>query len=559
MQEIPFSVSRILEYGATVHRNSTVTTYFGKTADTATFATIASRASALANTLSQDFDIHVGDTVATFLSNCNEHLETMLGAMAMGAVFHPINRLLTFDQITFIINHAEDRVVVCDPKYAEALVEHLPDCPTVEALIVIGPDLSDANLLRSRLDALGMSHVRVANYEAALDGKSTAYDWPALDETAPAAICYSTGTTGDPKGVVYSHRSLWLHSLQLRTADNLGVRNGESFLCCVPIYHVLSWGVPLAAFMCGAPLVFTGRTASAEHLAYVIESAMPRKAHGAPIVWINLLQYYAVNAPKRMSLQEIYSGGSPVPPALIEVWEEQYGVDMTHLWGMTETGPVGTVAHPPAGVSGEARARYRESQGRFSIGVEYRLVDDAGNVIEAHDRTAGELQVRGNTVTGAYYNKARPERFTHDGWFATGDIATVTMDGFLTIHDRKNDLIRSGGEWIYSVALENYLMEVDWVVEAAVIGIEDAKWGQRPLAVIHAELHHDEKLTGFSERALAEILADHVARRVPQWMVPEYFTFTNTVQKTSVGKYDKKALRKAFAEGQFEVTQLRTS
>ncbi|HIW96742.1 MAG TPA: long-chain fatty-acid--CoA ligase [Candidatus Corynebacterium gallistercoris] len=579
MQVIPLSVARILKYGAVAHRNTVVSTYFGDEADETTFGEIAIRAAAFANTLVEEFGIGIGDRVATFLSNCTEHLEALLSIASMGAVFNPINRFLMDDQITHIINHAEPRVIVVDPAYAERLVPLLDDCPSVAGLIVIGPKTAKVQAVEELTHDL-TRHVRVLGYEASMDGRSCDYDWPILPETDPAAICYSTGTEGAPKGVVYSHRALWLHSLNLRTADSFGIRNGTPFLCCVPIYHVLSWGVPLAAFMSGAPMVFTGRTASPEHLAHVIASAMPRQAHGSPAVWTSLMVHYGEHPPKKMSLQEIYSGGSPVSPALIAAWEEQFGVDMIHCWGMTETGPVGTVAHPPAGVAGAARARYRDSQGRFQVGMEYRIVDDDGTVLEANDRNAGELHLRGNTVTGSYYHSPTQDgvfssgdgdaadahadaavfrgepvedaasRFTPDGWLRTGDIATVNEDGYLTVHDRKADVIRSGGEWIYSAALENYLMEPQAVVEAAVIGIPDDKWGQRPLAVV--QMH-----PGVPKDAdTAQLMADMLAKKAPGWMVPEYWTFVDHIDKTSVDKFDKKDLREHFRRGDFDVFRL---
>ncbi|OFT90768.1 AMP-binding protein [Corynebacterium sp. HMSC28B08] len=634
MQEIPLLISRIVEYGRSAHRNVAISTYFNAEPEVTTFGELGNRAAALAHALSDVFDVKVGDRVATLMSNCAEHLETMLATMSMGAIFHPLNRYLMGAQIQHIIAHAQDKVIVCDPTYAELLIPLLDTCPTVEGVIVLDAAGIDSDAARPLADvsALAREHVTrpmtILGYEAVLDGRPSDYDWPIFDETTAAAVCYSTGTEGQPKAVVYSHRSLWLHSMSLQSTDSFSVRNGTTFLCCVPIYHVLSWGVPLTAFMVGAPMVFVGRTATPAHLAHVIADAMPRQAHGAPTVWTGLMVHYNTHPPEKMSLQEIYAGGSQVSPAIIASWEERFGVDVIHAWGMTETGPVGSVAHPPAGVAGEARQRYRDSQGRFPVGIEYRIVDDNGQVLPNHDRNAGELQVRGNTVTGSYYNPdnsadgghaegehaggkhaegtqpeakhaegtqpetthtegaqpetthtegtqpegARPEaahaggkhapsmmstseaptdeRFTADGWLRTGDIGTVNKDGYLTIHDRKNDLIRSGGEWIYSAALENYLMEATEVIEAAVIGIPDERWGQRPLAVVNLT---PETPQG---RETAESLAEFISRQVPGWMVPENWTFVDSIFKTSVDKFDKKDLREAYRRGSFDVITL---
>ena len=581
MQEIPLLVSRILEYGRTVHHNVSVATYFGSQPEVTTFGEIGNRCAALAHALHDVFDIQPGDRVATFMSNCAEHLETMLATMSMGAIFHPLNRYLMGSQIEHIIAHAQDKVIVCDPTYAEQLIPLLADCPTVQGVLVLDAAGIDSDAVRPVADvaALAEEHVdrdlRIVGYEASLDGKPSHYEWPIMAETTAAAVCYSTGTEGHPKAVVYSHRSLWLHSMSLQSTDSFAIRNGTTFLACVPIYHVLSWGVPLTAFMVGAPLVFVGRTATPAHLAHVIATAMPRQAHGAPTIWTALMVHYQSHPPEKMSLQEIYAGGSQVPPAIIASWEERFGVDVIHAWGMTETGPVGSVAHPPAGVAGEARQRYRDSQGRFPIGIEYRIVDDSGKVLPNHDRNAGELQVRGNTVTASYFEpegiatadlgeqdsstaddragediEASAKRFTDDGWLKTGDIGTINKDGYLTIHDRKKDLIRSGGEWIYSAALENYLMEAEEVIEAAVIGIPDERWGQRPLAVVN--LTHTTPQTAETAAGLAEF----VSRQVPQWMVPENWTFVDSIFKTSVDKFDKKDLRKAYRSGSFNVITL---
>ncbi|WP_287863962.1 long-chain fatty-acid--CoA ligase [Corynebacterium sp.] len=545
MQEIPLSVARILEYGASVHRNTTVTTYFDETAEQTSFLHIGIRAGAMANMFTDEFGIGRGDRVGTVLPNCTEHLEVMLAVASMGAVFNPINRHLMGKQITHIINKAAPKVLIIDATCGEQIIPLLADCPCVEAVLVIGAAQEHTDAVQKLVDE-HLEKLRVFNLETCLDGRSADFDWPDLEETAPAAICFSTGTEGPPKGVVYSHRALWLHSMQLRAADSFSIRNGTSFLCCVPIYHVLSWGVPLAAFMAGAPIVFTGHSAEPEHLAHVIADAMPRQAHGSPAVWTGLLVHYAKQHPKKMSLQEIYVGGSQVSPAMIDAWEERFGVDIIHAWGMTETGPVGTVAHPPAGVAGAARAKYRESQGRFHAGMRYRIVDDNDNVLDTNDRNEGELQVRGNTVTGSYFDDDA-SRFTPDGWLRTGDIATVNKDGYLTIHDRKSDIIRSGGEWIYSAALENYLLEPAAVIEAAVIGIPSEKWGQRPLAVVVVA----EGTPWTAETA--QKLADELRERVPGWMVPENWTFVDHIDKTSVDKFDKKDLRQHFREGKFEI------
>lgn len=561
MQEVPFSVARILEYGSTAHGSTKCTTWRSDEAEQTTFADIAARAGAFANALHTDLGIDGDQRVATLMYNCAEHLEVMFAVAAKGAVFTPLNVQLMEDQIAYIVNHAQAKVIVADPRLAAKLGRILGRCPQVETVAFIGTD--PIAELKGELPA----PVAVYSYEMLLDGKSTVFSWPDLPETTAAALVYSTATTGAPKGVAYSHRSLWLEAMSLRATDSLAVTHGESFLCCIPIYHVLSWGVPLAAFLAGTPLVLPDSDVSAPTLAKLIASTHPRVAHGVPTLWIQLMVHYLHHPPERMSLQEIYVGGSPAPPALIKVWEEQYGVDVVHVWGMTETSTVGTVARPPSGAAGEARWAYRVSQGRFAPWLEYRVVND-GRVMAANDLTQGEIQVRGNLVAKEYYHSPTQEagqlasefrgesitdereHFTGDGWLRTGDVGTVTHDGFMTLYDRARDVIRSGGEWIYSAQVENLIMESDMVVECAVIGIPDKKWGERPLAVT-------KLLEGVEPTAeTAAELRDSLADVLPRWMAPEYWTFVQSIDKTSVGKFDKKDLRKHLAREEYDIIVL---
>ncbi|MCK7678196.1 long-chain fatty-acid--CoA ligase [Corynebacterium sp. CCM 9186] len=562
MHDIPMSLTRILRYGSTVHGSSTVTSWDDGEPTALTFSEIGSRAAALANALRDELDIDSDQRIGTFMYNCAEHLETLFAVSCMGAVFNPLNKQLMDDQIAHIINHADDRVIIADPRLLPELGRVLEHCPRVTDVVVTG--LRDIDSLSPHLPG----HIRIHSYESLIDGRSTVYDWPVLDEHTAAAICYSTGTTGAPKGVVYSHRSIYLHSMSLRTTDSFAVSHGVPFLCCVPIYHVLSWGVPISAFMSGAPMILPGPDLSAPSLAKIIATTHPRAASGVPTLWISLMVHYLSNPPERMSLQEIFAGGSPVPPVLIKMWEERYGVDVIHIWGMTETSPIGTVARPPMGASGQTRWTYRISQGRFPASIEYRVVNE-GREVTGTDRNQGEIQVRGNWVTASYYHSPEEDqgglarnfrgsevgdaadKFTDDGWLRTGDVGSVTRDGFLTVEDRARDVIRSGGEWIYSVQLENMVMEAEEVVEAAVIGYPDDKWGERPLAV--TVLHEGVA----PDRGTAERLRDNLREKLPAWMLPEYWTFVDQIDRTSVDKFDKKDLRKHLADGDFEVIRLK--
>ncbi|MBP3089004.1 long-chain fatty-acid--CoA ligase [Corynebacterium sp. sy017] len=562
MQDLPLNLSRILTHGSTLLGETKVTTWENDTTHETTFAHIGARAAALAHALRDELGIDADQRVGTLMYNCAEHLETLFAVACMGAVFNPLNKQLMNDQIRHIINHAQDQVIIADQRMAKQLGTILAQgCPTVKYVVFIGSNDISAAVAHIPENIICYS------YEALLDGRSTDYKWPVLDENTAAALCYSTGSSGAPKGVAYSHRSLYLQSLSLRTTDSMAITHGQSFLCCVPIYHVLSWGVPIAAFMSGTPLVFPSVNVSPASLAKVIAATHPRSAHGVPTIWIQLMVHYMHNPPERMSLQEIFAGGSAVPPMLITLWEEHYGVDVVHVWGMTETSTAITVARPPSGVSGQTRLTYRESQGRFPASIEYRVVND-GEIVSSTDRHQGEIQVRGNWVTGSYYHSPTtdadgiaalfrnepvddgPEQFTLDGWLRTGDVGSVTSDGFLTIHDRARDVIRSGGEWIYSTLLENEIMAAPEVVECAVIGHPDEKWMERPLAVTVLAKGID------ANAETAALLRDKMRNAFPAWMLPEYWTFVDSIDKTSVGKFDKIDLRKHLNDGDFQVIAL---
>ncbi|KOG89142.1 long-chain fatty acid--CoA ligase, partial [Streptomyces varsoviensis] len=447
----------------------------------------------------------------------------------------------------------------------------LPRLPAVRHVVVSGP--GDRSVLDTALDSVreesesapdsvrggvrgaapGRAAVTVHEYEELIAGRPTSYDWPELDERAAAAMCYTSGTTGDPKGVVYSHRSMYLHCMQVNSAEAFGLSPGAVCLPVVPMFHVNAWGLPHAAFMAGASILMPDRYLQPAPLAEMIEAERPTFTAGVPTIWQGLLAELDARPRDVSSLKTVVSGGSACPPSLMRAFEERHGLTVVQAWGMTETSPLGSVAFPPHGVSAEDAWPYRVTAGRLPAPVEARLAGPGGEILPWDGESAGELEVRGPWIAGAYYGGAagepiRPDdKFSPDGWLRTGDVGTITPDGYLTLTDRAKDVIKSGGEWISSVELENRIMAHPAIAEAAVVAVPDEKWGERPLATVV-----------FKEGATAEFaeLRDFLADSVARWQLPERWARVDTVPKTSVGKFDKKVLRRQHAAGELEVTEL---
>jgi fatty-acyl-CoA synthase len=546
MQDVPLTVTRILNHGIRVHGTSQIITWTGEGApQRRSFAEAGARAAQLAHALHDDLGIRGDDRVATLMWNNAEHVEAYFAAPAMGAVLHTLNLRLPAEQLTWIVNHAADRVIIVNGSLLPLLAPLLSGMPTVEHIVVTGP--GD----RSLLDGAG---AQVHEYEELIAGKPTTYDWPELDELQAAAMCYTSGTTGDPKGVVYSHRSIYLHSMQVNMTQSMGLTDADTSLVVVPQFHVNAWGLPHATFMTGVNMLMPDRFLQPAPLAEMIESVRPTHAAAVPTIWQGLLAELTAKPRDVSTLTQVTIGGSACPPSLMRAFDE-LGMRVCHAWGMTETSPLGTVARPPAGVEpgSDEEYAYRLTQGRFPAGVEARLTGPGGEQLPWDGESAGELEVRGPWIAGAYYNgpegePLRPaDKFSADGWLKTGDVGTISPDGFLTLTDRAKDVIKSGGEWISSVDLENALMSHPDVAEAAVVAVPDEKWGERPLATVVLK-----------EGATAdfETLRAFLAEKVAKWQLPERWTIVPTVPKTSVGKFDKKVLRKQYAEGDLDVTQL---
>ncbi|MEU3711915.1 long-chain fatty acid--CoA ligase [Streptomyces catenulae] len=542
MQDVPLTVSRILEHGSTVHGSSQVITWTGGEPHRRSFAEVGARAAQLAHAL-RGLGVEREDRIATLLWNNAEHLEAYLAVPSMGAVLHTLNLRLAPEQLTWIAHHAEDRVLLVNGSLLPLLAPLLPHLPLLEHLVVTGP--GDRGVLDG-------ARPTVHDYEELLAGQPERYDWPELDEREAAILCYTSGTTGDPKGVLYSHRSLYLHCLQVNTAESFALGAGDLALPVVPMFHVNAWGLPHAAFMAGASLLMPDRFLQPAPLAEMIETLRPTIGAAVPTIWQGLLAELDAHRRDVACLHTVIIGGSACPPALMRGFEERHGIRVVHAWGMTETSPLGTVAHPPVGVTGDEEWRYRTTQGRFPAAVEARLIGPDGTRLPWDGASAGELEVRGPWIAGAYYGGAdgapqRPaDKFSPDGWLRTGDVGTITPDGYLTLTDRAKDVIKSGGEWISSLELENHLMAHPDVAEAAVIAVPDDKWGERPLAAV---VLVDGATTGHDE--LKAFLAERIAR----WQLPERWAWIASVPKTSVGKFDKKVLRRWYADGELDVTR----
>jgi len=530
--DFQLTITAILEHGRTVFGDSECRTWTGAGSTRATFAEVADNAGRLANALT-GLGVAAGDRVGTLCWNQQEHLEAYFAVPCMGAVLHTLNLRLPPGQLAHIINHAEDKVVLVDATLLPLLAAVSSQLKTVEAFVVIGA--GDTSVLGSEIP--------VHSYAELVAAASPSYEWPSLSEKAPAAMCYTSGTTGDPKGVVYSHRSTYLHALATLATTVTGANESDRSLVVVPMFHVNAWGIPYASFLAGASMLRPGPHMNPAALCAIAEAERATMIACVPTLWAGILQVGAERPLDLSSVRLGTSGGAAIPRSLMEAFQQKYGLRIIQGWGMTETSPVGGMAHPPAGVEWGTTEEmdWRMKSGRLIAGVQMRIVGDDGTVLPWDGEAVGEIEVRGPWITGAYHLDAAPEKF-HDGWLRTGDIGTIDPRGYFQITDRSKDVIKSGGEWISSVELENLLAASPLVAEAAVIGIPDEKWTERPLACIvpRGDVNPEE-------------LAEFLQGKVAGWQVPENWTFIDEVPKTSVGKFDKKVLRAQFADGALSV------
>lgn len=487
------------------------------------------RARQLANAL-RTLGVSMGDRVATMAWNGYRHLETYYAVSGSGTVLHTLNPRLFPEQIAYIVNHAEDQYLFFDTTFLPLVEAFAPHCTTVKGFIAMcGREHmpSDSKLLN------------LMCYEDLIDGSSDAYDWPVFDENAASSLCYTSGTTGNPKGALYSHRSTLLHSYASATPDGLNVSARDTVLPVVPMFHVNAWGLPYSVPLVGAKMVFPGPALDGKSLYELLEQEQVTFSAGVPTVWLGLLNHVGQNKLQFSSFKRTVIGGSACPPAMMKALQEQYGVEVVHAWGMTEMSPLGTTCVLQSRhlmLSEGQQQAIREKQGHAIFGVDMKIVDDAGNELPWDGKTFGNLLVKGPWVINRYF-KGDGGEILQDGWFPTGDVATIDKDGYMQITDRSKDVIKSGGEWIGSIDLENIAMAHPAVQLAACIGVAHPKWDERPLLVVvkkpGAEVTRQE-------------LIDFYDRKIAKWWTPDDVVFVEALPLGGTGKILKNKIREQF-------------
>jgi acyl-CoA synthetase (AMP-forming)/AMP-acid ligase II len=534
MQSRPLLISGLVDYASTWHGRREIVSRDPEGAiHRSTYAEIASRAKRVANALDA-LGASGGDRVATLAWNGHRHLEIYYGVTSSGRVLHTVNPRLFPDQIQYIMHHAEDAYVFFDPVFAPLIEELAPRLPLVRRWVAL---CEKDQLPRMKLDGL-------LAYEDLMGKASPDYEWPRLDENTASTLCYTSGTTGNPKGVLYSHRSALLHAFAACAADALALRARDSILVVVPLFHANAWSLPFSAAMCGAKLVLPGPRLDPESIYMLLETEGCAKAFGIPTIWLNFLSFVEANRAKldlsRLKLEQVVSGGSAPPRATIEKFRDLMGVFLLQAWGMTETSPLATVGSPLAkhdGSSASELVDVQVKQGRQVFGIDLKLAGRDGTDLPHDGVSVGELKVRGNWVISRYFKGEGGEVVDKDGWLGTGDVGTIDPDGYVRLTDRLKDVIKSGGEWISSIEIENLAMSHPDVFEAAVIAVEHPVWQERPLLIVHPR-----EGTKPTKAALLEFLSQRLAK----WQVPDDVVFVDRLPHTATGKLLKTELRERF-------------
>ncbi len=532
MQDWPLLVPKILDHAALYHgEREMVTRSIEGPLRRTTYADLHHRARQVAKALDR-MGVRKGDRIATLAWNTDRHMEAWYGIMGAGAVCHTLNPRLFPEQIVYIANHAEDRIILTDTTFVPILEGIADQLSSVESVIV----MTDAtHMPETKLD-------NVLCYEEWVGAEDAEYDWVAVDEDDACGLCYTSGTTGNPKGVLYSHRSNVLHAMTVNAGDGFGLRTLDNVLPVVPMFHANAWALAFAAPMAGAKLVMPGAKMDGASIYELLENEQVSFTAAVPTVWLMLLQYLESENKKLSTLRRVAIGGSACPRSMIEKFEKNYGVEVMHAWGMTEMSPLGTLGSLKAGMErldDEGRMRIKLKQGRPPFGVEMKITDDEGRELPRDGVAFGHLKVRGPAVARAYFKGEGGEILDADGWFDTGDVSTIDPLGFMQITDRAKDVIKSGGEWISSIDLENAAVGHPDVAEAAVIGVAHPKWDERPLLIV---VRKEGRSVDRDE--LLAFLADKVAK----WWLPDDVVFVDAIPHTATGKIQKLALREQFKD-----------
>lgn len=535
MMQYQLTLDRILEHANRVFPHKRVTTMLPDgSLHRYTYADMYRRVKRMAKALTQ-LGVQPGDRVGTFAWNNYQHLELYYAIPGAGAICHTLNIRLFPEQLAYIVNHAEDKVVFIDATLLPLYERVAGQIDCVEHYVLLNAPRDVQTKLPN-----------VTFYEDLIGSADDDFAWRSTDENMAMGLCYTSGTTGDPKGALYSHRSMFLHTYAGNQASALATTETDVVLPVVPQFHAMAWGLPYGCLMAGADLVMPGPHLKPEPLADLIANERVTVAAGVPTIWRGLYQELKANPRDISCVRALVVGGSAMPRALTKAYESELGVNVVHAWGMTEMSPLGTVCNlmsHHADLPDEEKWDIKAKQGYPICGVEMRIVNEVGEELPWDGRTMGELQVRGPWVIRQYFRRdVDGSAMTQDGWFRTGDVVTMSADGYMTITDRTKDLVKSGGEWISTVELENAIMAHPQVLEAAVIAIPDEKWGERPLAAV-VPVPDGHELTAAQ---IVEFLQDRVAR----FWLPDRIVFLEEIPKTSVGKFDKKVLRSAYAAGQ---------
>jgi acyl-CoA synthetase (AMP-forming)/AMP-acid ligase II len=530
MQQTPLLISSILSYAASAHdRREIVSRGIEEPIWRYDYAGLAARAGRAATALA-DLGVTSGERVTSLAWNTHRHLELFFAVPGLGAVLHTANPRLFDDQVVYTINHAESRVLLFEKNLLDLVERLAPRLANVKTFIMLsGEAVHEAGA------------VGALCYETLLAGADAVAAWPSFDENAAAVLCYTSGTTGDPKGVLYSHRAIVLHAMGAGLASAFGFTAFDVVMPCSSLYHATAWGLPFVAPICGSKLVLPGDRMDSASLHELIEAEGVTFSGGVPTIWNMYLAWLGQTGAAPKTLKKLVIGGSAVPRAMAETYKRRYGVEVLQLWGMTETCPLGVVATPTPALMEHGEEAAQEviwtRQGRLQFGIELRCVDDEGQEAPRDGETSGALQVRGPWVVRRYYRQDVDATGEYD-WFDTGDIATLDADGFMRITDRAKDVIKSGGEWISSIDLENVAVGCPGVKIAAVVGVPHPKWEERPLLVIEA--HEGQAVT-------REAVMRHLAPRVARWWLPDDVIFA-AIPLTATGKIDKKVLRDAYRD-----------